>query len=160
MIAFAALQRSKNAIEACFGEALHVPRNFRAKIKHRSCWKLQHTQYGSQIGIIVGSDSQLELCLCLSSILWEIPFSWGIRLALSLRPIEKTHVRHGANRWCLQSIWSYGTRNVIEVIEWWFWELPTDCPVLCLFFLSSILRGIPFSSGIRLALPFLPMSCF
>jgi hypothetical protein len=57
------------------------------------------------------------------------------------------------------SVGSYGTRNVIEVIESWFWELPTDCPVLCLC-LSSILRGIPFSWGIRLALPFLPMSCF
>jgi hypothetical protein len=28
-------------------------------------------------------------------------------------------------------IGSYGTRNVIEVIESWFWELPTDCPLLC-----------------------------
>ena len=32
------------------------------------------------------------------------------------------------------SVGSYGTRNVIEVIESWFWELSTDCPVLCLFF--------------------------
>ena len=31
MTVFAASRRSKNAIEACFGEALHVPRNFRAK---------------------------------------------------------------------------------------------------------------------------------
>ena len=54
---------------------------------------------------------------------------------------------------------SYGTRNVIEIIESWFWELSTDFPVLCLC-LSSILRGIPFSWGSRLALPFLPMSCF
>jgi hypothetical protein len=48
-----------------------------------NCWKLRHTQYGSHIGIIVGSDSQLVLCLCLSSILRGTPFSWGIRLALS-----------------------------------------------------------------------------
>ena len=32
-----------------------------------------------------------------------------------------------------RTIGSYGTRNVIEVIESWFWELPTDCLVLCLF---------------------------
>jgi hypothetical protein len=36
MIAYAASQKSKNAIGVCFGEALYVPRNFRAKMKHRS----------------------------------------------------------------------------------------------------------------------------
>jgi hypothetical protein len=53
------------------------------------------------------------------------------------------------------SVGSYCTRNVVEVIEWWFWERPTDCLVLCLC-LSSILRGIPFSWGIRLALSLQP----
>ena len=33
----------------------------------------------------------------------------------------------------LTAIGSYGTRNVIEVMESWFWERPTDCLVLCLF---------------------------
>ena len=28
------------------------------------------------------------------------------------------------------SIGSYGTRNVIEVMESWFWERPTDCLAL------------------------------
>jgi hypothetical protein len=36
MIAFSASRRSKNAIRVCFGEALYVPRNFRAKMKRRS----------------------------------------------------------------------------------------------------------------------------
>ena len=36
MTAFAASQRSKNAIEACFGEALRLPRNFRAKMYSRT----------------------------------------------------------------------------------------------------------------------------
>ena len=31
---------------------------------------------------------------------------------------------------CRGCIGSYGTRNVIEVMESWFWERPTDCLVL------------------------------
>ena len=36
MTAFAASQRSKNTIKVCFGEALRLPRNFRAKMYSRT----------------------------------------------------------------------------------------------------------------------------
>jgi hypothetical protein len=47
---------------------------------------------------------------------------------------------------------SYGTRNVIEVIEPWYWERPTDCLVLCL---SKF-----YSSGDPLFLGHLPSRAF
>jgi hypothetical protein len=49
----------------------------------RNCWKLRHTQYCNH-----GFEQQSEsiVLFCLSSSLPGIPFSWGIRLALSLRP--------------------------------------------------------------------------
>jgi hypothetical protein len=52
----------------------------------------------------------------------------------------------------LITIGSYGTRNVIEVMESWFWERPTDCLVLKLMMsliicLSSIFRGNPLFLG-------------
>jgi hypothetical protein len=54
-----------------------------------SCWKLWHTQYSSHWNDGFGSDRQIVLILfCLSSILWGIPFSWGIRLALSFTAEE------------------------------------------------------------------------
>ena len=66
--------------------------------------------YGTRNIVVIGIISYWErptdclvYCLCLSSSFRGIPFSWGIRLALSLRPKEKTHVRYGANKWCLQS---------------------------------------------------------
>ena len=44
-----------------------------------------------------------------------------------------------------RGVGSYGTRNVVEVIESWFWERLTDCLVLSLFkFYSS---GDPFFLG-------------
>jgi hypothetical protein len=32
----------------------------------------------------------------------------------------------------LTHVGNYGTRNVVEVMESWFWERPTDCLVLSL----------------------------
>jgi hypothetical protein len=49
---------------------------------------------------------------------------------------------------------SYGTRNIV-VIGIMVLEPPTDCIVLMIR-LSSILRGIPLSGGIRLALSLRP----
>jgi hypothetical protein len=48
---------------------------------------------------------------------------------------------------------NYGTRNIV-VIGMMVLERPTECIVLIC--LSSSFRGIPFSWGIRLALPFRP----
>ena len=69
-------------------------------------------------------------------------------------------------------IGSYGTRNVIEVMESWFWERPTDCLVLKLMMslmicLSSIFRGNPLFLGhspgpafsVHSVSQLLPMSC-
>jgi hypothetical protein len=52
------------------------------------------------------------------------------------------------------AVGSYGTRNIV-VIGMMVLERPTECIVLSLD-LSSILRGIPLSGGIRLALSLRP----
>jgi hypothetical protein len=62
----------------------------------------QHTQYSSHWNYGLGATVRVYCIVCVL-LLGGRPFSWGIRLALSLRPKEKTHVRYGANKWCLQS---------------------------------------------------------
>jgi hypothetical protein len=54
----------------------------------------------------------------------------------------------------LSRVGNYGTRNIV-VIGVMVLERPTDCIVLIIC-LSSILRGIPLSGGIRLALSLRP----
>ena len=66
--------------------------------------------------------------------------TWNVRR-------QVTWILLNRDRGSKHTVGSYGTRNLIEVIESWFWELSTDCTVLCLlskFYFS----GSPFLGAV------------
>ena len=86
---YSGLQKAESSVlvQAC-RDRIGLARFLYNRRVPRVRWKLRHTQCNRSHRIMVlgATDRSLLLCLCLSSILRGIFFSWAIRLALSLQP--------------------------------------------------------------------------